>query len=472
MHKRILAALLCACTLTTAMVSCDIPKKNEQSTENTEKNEITSEEALEIAKEYWKNYDIEENGYLVAEAVNKSAPDTVYVFVMKHRVEMGESSHYSTIDEVWVDKLTGEAMPPYSTTQSSDAEKAMETFESAIKGEISVLDERQGETKLNSLRFQRNGTSLEESKLLKKAILDIDQDGVNEYVIKSPSNEYIVLRYYNGNVYSYRLDSNDYYKINTDGTFYWYDSSEEGEWECGLDKIIFDGEMLKVKHVYSINYIKNPAKYEYFIEGKSVTEREYYDHRGQNVRKEKMKFSQFELTNSYPITAEKAWDLTNAYWDHQDGCKDAGAGTTWTARIELIDTPNVENDYYRAAFQVESTSNGGGEGDECKPPYQIKLYDEIFVNAFTGEITASTYQSDGKVVTIDEAIEIAKNDCDFINFDSEKNEYRVEYDVNATAPDHIYVIVIQECLDDGYSTCAIRWVDKNTGEIIFPYYLN
>ena len=94
------------------------------------------------------------------------------------------------------------------------------------------------------------------------------------------------------------------------------------------------------------------------------------------------------------------------------------------------------------------------------------------MNAFTGEITASTYQSDGKVVTIDEAIEIAKNDCDFIDFDSEKNEYRVEYDVNATAPDHIYVIVIQECLDDGYSTCAIRWVDKNTGEIIFPYYLN
>ena len=112
MLKKILIALLCACTLTT-FASCNASENNEQSTENTENNEITAEEALEIAKEYWKNYDIEENGYLVAEAVNKSAPDTVYVFVMKHRVEMGESSHYSTIDEVWVDKLTGEAMPPY-----------------------------------------------------------------------------------------------------------------------------------------------------------------------------------------------------------------------------------------------------------------------------------------------------------------------------------------------------------------------
>ena len=359
-----------------------------------------------------------------------------------------------------------------TSIQSSDVEKAMETFESAIKGEISVLDERQGETKLNSLRFQSNGTSLEESKLLKKAILDIDQDGVNEYVIKSPSNEYIVLRYYNGNVYSYRLDSNDYYKFNTDGTFYWYDSSEEGEWECGLDKIIFDGEMLKVKPVYSINYIKNPAKYEYFIEGKSVSENEYYDYRTQNISKERMIFSWFELTNSYPITAEEAWNLANAYWDNQDGCKDAGAGTIWTVRIELIDTPNTEKDYYRAAFQVESTSNGGGEGDECKPPYQIKLYDQILVNAFTGEITASTYRSDGKGITIEEAIEIAKNDCDFIDFDSDEKEYRVEHDVNAIAPEHIYVIVIKKYVAEQHSAYAIRWVDKNTGEIVFPYYLN
>ncbi|MBQ8408070.1 MAG: hypothetical protein IJY39_04330 [Clostridia bacterium] len=121
MLKKILIALLCACTLTTAMVSCDHSKNNEnndagsneQSTENTEKNEITAEEALEIAKEYWKDHDVEKNGYLIAEAVNKNAPDTVYVFVMKHLVVIGDSSHYSTIDEVWVDKSTGEAMPPY-----------------------------------------------------------------------------------------------------------------------------------------------------------------------------------------------------------------------------------------------------------------------------------------------------------------------------------------------------------------------
>ena len=32
---------------------------------------------------------------------------------MKHLVEIEDSSHYSTIDEVWVDRFTGEAVPPY-----------------------------------------------------------------------------------------------------------------------------------------------------------------------------------------------------------------------------------------------------------------------------------------------------------------------------------------------------------------------
>ena len=113
MLKRIFAALLCACTLATTLVACNVSENNEQSTENTEKNELTAEEALEIAKEYWKNHDIEKNGYVIAETFNKNAPDTVYVFVLKHLVEIEESSYYSTIDEVWVDKLTGEATPPY-----------------------------------------------------------------------------------------------------------------------------------------------------------------------------------------------------------------------------------------------------------------------------------------------------------------------------------------------------------------------
>ena len=158
-----------------------------------------------------------------------------------------------------------------TSTQSSEAEKAMQMYEAAIKGEICVFDERVGEIKLSSLRLSSKDTSLDECKLLKKAILDLDQDGVNEYVIKSPNNEHIILRHYDGKVYSYRLDTGNYYIFNTDGTFYWYAPSAEGGKECGLKKIIFDEETLNAKPIYSLEYSANPVKYEYFVEGEAVT---------------------------------------------------------------------------------------------------------------------------------------------------------------------------------------------------------
>ena len=351
----------------------------------------------------------------------------------------------------------------------SQAEKSMQMYEAAIKGEICVLDERMGETQLKNLRFQNADTSLDECKLLTKSIFDIDQDGVNEYVIQSPDHEYIILRCYNGNVYSYRLDTEDFYRFNTDGSFHWYASSETGE-KCGLSKIIFEGETLIVKALYSFHYSKNPTEYEYFIEGEAVTENEYDSYRS-DISCQRIKFSQFELSCSYPITAEGAWNLANTYWDHQDGAADGGAGTVWTAKLRLIDTPNSETDSYLFAFQLEWHSNGGGKGDECRPPYTIQTMDQILVNAFTGEIVASTYDPNGKQVSVEEAIELVKTDCDHIDFDQEGSRYRVLHDVNKTAPDHFYVIVIQKYYSDHYSDYAVSWVDKNTGEVVSPYYM-
>ena len=88
----------------------------ESESEPTDNSEISTEEALDIAKEYWGKFEIEKNGHMVYEIVRDSAPDSVYVFVIKHLVDMGdESIYYSTFDEVWVDKITGEATPPYDT---------------------------------------------------------------------------------------------------------------------------------------------------------------------------------------------------------------------------------------------------------------------------------------------------------------------------------------------------------------------
>ena len=376
----------------------------------------------------------------------------------------------SNNEELNVNEVTEGDATNNSTTniQISAAERAMQMYEAAINDEICVLDERIGETKLKNLCFISNDTSLDECKLLKKAILDIDQDGINEYVIQSPNQEYVILRYYNGKVYSYWLDTDDFYNFNTDGSFHWYDSTETEEWECGLNKAIFDGETLNVKSIYRLQYYKNPTKYEYFVEGEAVTEDEYYAYCAHHKQKERMKFSQFELMSSYPITAEQAWNLANEYWDNQDGSSECSAGTIWTAKIVLIDTPKPDTNYYRFAFQEESTSNVA-DGGECMPPYHINVHDQILVNAFTGEVVASTYEPNGKIISIEEAIEIAKNHETDMSGEicNEENGYSVDHTPNAQAPEHIYVITIKK-----YDTVYGRiWIDKYTGEIIFPYYI-
>lgn len=353
-------------------------------------------------------------------------------------------------------------------TQGSGAEMTMQMYEAAINDEICVFDERAGEAKLSSLRFTSNGLSLGECNLLKKAVSDIDGDGVAEYVIKSPDKKLIILRYYNGKVYSYRLDIYDFYNFNADGTFYWYDPSEEGGMECGLNRIIFYGESLITKPMYGVKHSCNPTKYEYFVEGEAVTEDEYYSYRTDNSRLEKMNFSYFEPTCSYPITADQAWNLANTYWDNQDGRSDGAVGSIFTARVELVDTPNPDAEYYRVAFLVERASNVM-EWSECIPPRKVQLEDQILVNAFTGEITASTYDPDGKGVSVEEAIEIAKNHRTYTSGETcnEENGYRVVHTPDAPAPDHIYVIVIQK---NDIQTDTI-WIDKNTGEIVYPYYM-
>lgn len=124
MLKKVLIILLCTLTLF-AIVSCDRSAK-----QNTEENGsetlleesqsageeqteagISAEEALEIAKSYWSHRN--SDGYIIAEVSTDRAPDSVYVFVLKHRVYNGENYYYSTIDEVWIDRASGEAMPPY-----------------------------------------------------------------------------------------------------------------------------------------------------------------------------------------------------------------------------------------------------------------------------------------------------------------------------------------------------------------------
>jgi len=72
-------------------------------------NKISHMEAIAIAEDYWEEFDIKENGYIVEHAVNSWAPDSVYVMVIRRYV----MNHYSTFDEIWIDKTTGETILPF-----------------------------------------------------------------------------------------------------------------------------------------------------------------------------------------------------------------------------------------------------------------------------------------------------------------------------------------------------------------------
>ncbi len=367
-----------------------------------------------------------------------------------------------------IDPCTLPEEPVTHPSQNEQAEIAIEMLEAAVRDEINVVDEHLGEARLKDLCLPRSGARLEDCRLLTMAALDIDRDGAKEFVIQSPAHNHIILRYHNGRVYSYGLGTRDFYRFNTDGSFYWHDPSDAGGWECGLSKVVFSGASMAVQSVYSLKYIDAPAKYEYFIGDAAVTSKEFNaDPETGITRKEEM-FYQFELTCPYPITAQQARDLAIEYWDLQDGCGDGAAGTVFRVRIVLTDTPNAETDYYRASFQVEWRSNGGGEGDECKPPYHIESHDQILVNAFTGEIKASTCGPDGRIISEKEAIEIVQKHCEV---ELGTVGYRFELDAAFPAPDHIYAITVHKIVDQHPVFHTSKWVDKHTGEIIFPYYV-
>lgn len=106
---------------------------------------------------------------------------------------------------------------------------------------------------------------------------------------------------------------------------------------------------------------------------------EYYNHN----HKTRMSFSPFELTCSYPITAEQAWNLANTYWNNADGHTDCAAGTTRVRKVALLSKPSNNSTYYHIGLQLESCSHIY-DGWESLPP-KIETYKEVYINAFTGK---------------------------------------------------------------------------------------
>lgn len=265
--------------------------------------------------------------------------------------------------------------------QICEAEKAMEMYEAAIKGEICIFDEHLGEIKLKDCRFPSDNLRLDECEILSKAIVDLDGDEINEYIIQSPQRDHIILHYYDGKIYSYSFDFKSLFRLNTDGTFYWY--STEGNYPTiGLNQITFNGSSIAIKELYRL---KNVCEYaeEYYLGGCLATREEYLDYYNHN-HKTWVQFIPFELSCQYPITVEEAWNIADDYLENIDERQDHAAGTTIVYKVVITEKPSNNSKYYIVVLQ-EIHYCHGIDGWEISNPAPSYEHDRLVVNAITGE---------------------------------------------------------------------------------------
>ena len=224
---------------------------------------------------------------------------------------------------------------------------AMQMYEAAINDEICVFDEHLGDTTLKSLRFPSNNARLDECKLLMKAILDMDGDGINEYVIQSEAKDHIVLHYYHDKIYSYCFDSKSFFNLTTNGSFHWIDSYELSNCTRGFSQIVFDGSSIRIKEIYRIKqtspYDYGDGDHEYYVEGKHVTREKFRDYYDSNCRSKAIAtFSPLDISCEYPISSEKAYELASGFWGFKSGTEDGAAGTLYVLKIVILEKPNSD----------------------------------------------------------------------------------------------------------------------------------
>ena len=264
------------------------------------------------------------------------------------------------------------------TPSVSENEKAIQMYEAAINDEICVIDEHLGEIKLKACRFPSNNSRLDESIIDGKVVLDMDGDGICEYIIFSASMDGLVLHYFNGKVYSFSFY---FYNVNTDGSFYWDDSSVTGCYSYGANKLHFDGELLKIEEIYKV-VNDGESNVEYYIDGKQVTHNEFLKYIEDNPNTP-VEFTSFTAPWQEVIPLERALEIASEYWyecyNIKAGDVDSETGFPFAF---LPKNSNNENYSIALAWLVEGS--------------HYSTLEMIEIDAFTGEIIVPTYEPDGK----------------------------------------------------------------------------
>ncbi len=281
---------------------------------------------------------------------------------------------------------TSDPLPPSNAV-------AMAMYEAAIHDEIRVVDERLGEIALKDCCFPSDSVRFGDHEILCKAILDMDGDGIVEYILQSPSNEHIVLHYENNTVYSYRFDRKSFFNLNTDGSFYWIDSSESNSCTRGCSRLAFEGASLRIKEIYKINQTSpyHDGVQECFVNGLQVTYDEFGEYYDSNlIGKRQVVYSPLDRSCVYPISSEKAVSLASEHWDWKSGMTDGAAGSVYVCKIVILEKPSLDTQSYHIGLQWEGYANHVVDVYCAQPPRSVRIYEELWVDAMTGECREST----------------------------------------------------------------------------------
>ncbi len=173
-----------------------------------------------------------------------------YKLINNEKVSITENEYHSLADQYgkYLGSVAGsEVTKQYSgltfASLYTEAEIALEMYEVAINDEICVFDERLGEIKLKACRCASNNWRLDESIIDGKAILDMDGDGICEYIILSASMDNIILHYFDGKVYSYSFYFRNLYNFKDDGSYTWNHTGSN--FEYGESSCILKGQSAK-----------------------------------------------------------------------------------------------------------------------------------------------------------------------------------------------------------------------------------
>lgn len=245
-----------------------------------------------------------------------------------------------------------------SEQESTQEQVALEMFEAAINGKIRVHNEYQGEIDIQDCFLPGLGKRMEKCIVNECVVIDLDGEGISEYVIRSSIGDSVILRYYDGKVYAYIMSYRHFYNLHTDRSFYW-NQTKEGKLSYGASKIRFVGEELMMDPIYSIiNDGEEDAAY--YIGEKAVTQQELLDYIEQ-TSKSVVEYSEFDAPWKKNISEERAIEIAEKHWKIKNGDVDPEHGYTFALIPQYCESGNylialswiVDNHHYSTIDTIE-----------------------------------------------------------------------------------------------------------------------